>query len=400
MMENPVIERCRELAGYSEEPGFLTRTFLSPPMHEVHARVRGWMEQAGMSVAVDHAGNIRGSYDARTANAPRLYIGSHLDTVPRAGIFDGMLGVVLAIALVESLGGRQFGFGIEVIGFSDEEGVRFGRPFLGSLALIGELSADLLATVDRDHISVGAAIRAFGLDPARVGEAAAARDAIGYLEFHIEQGPVLEEIGASVAVVDTIVGQSRLTVTFHGKANHAGTTPMSLRSDAVAGAAQWMVLVERTALKTPGLVATVGRIEVKPGAGNVIAGEARLSLDVRHADDEIRSSAVDYLLGAARKMSARRGLSVSVETQLDQPAVAMDAGLSGLLERSGATHHLTSGAGHDALILQRRMPATMLFLRSPGGLSHHPDETVLPEDVAQALRVGHAFLEALEASRV
>jgi len=174
---------------------------------------------------------------------------------------------------------------------------------------------------------------------------------------------------------------------------------MNFRSDALAGAAQWIAAVERTALKTPGLVATVGRIEVQPDVENVIPGEARLSLDVRHADDEVRRSAVDILSGNARKMGARRGLSISAETQLDQPAVAMDSALTGLLEHAGATHHLTSGAGHDAMILARRMPAAMLFLRSPGGVSHHPDESVLPEDVAQALRVGSAFLEHLEASR-
>jgi allantoate deiminase len=399
MMEHQVIERCRALAEYTEEPGWITRTFLSPPMHDVHAQVRGWMEAAGMQVAVDHAGNIRGAYGARTADAPRLYIGSHLDTVRHAGAFDGILGVVLGIALVESLRGKRFGFAIEVVGFSDEEGVRFGHPFLGSLAMIGELSADLLAVPDSKGVTVREAIGAFGLDPTRVGEAVAARDAIGYLEFHIEQGPMLEEIGAGVGVVDAIAGQSRLTMTFHGKANHAGTTPMNFRSDALAGAAQWIAAVERTALKTQGLVATVGRIEVQPDVENVIPGEARLSLDVRHADDEVRRSAVDILSGNARKMGARRGLSISAERLLDQPAVAMDPGLAGLLERAGATHHLTSGAGHDAMILARRMPAAMLFLRSPAGVSHHPDESVLPEDVAQALRVGSGFLEELEASR-
>ena len=195
-----VIARCRTLAEYSEEPGFTTRTFLSEPMRAVHGCLRTWMEGAGMIVAVDHAGNVRGCYGAARPHAPRLFIGSHLDTVPRAGAFDGILGVVLGVALVESLAGRRMMFQIEVIGFSEEEGVRFGVPFIGSRALVGDVDEDLLAR------GVSEAITAFGLDPARIKQAKAGPDALGYLEFHIEQGPVLDSLHLPLGLVEAIVG--------------------------------------------------------------------------------------------------------------------------------------------------------------------------------------------------
>jgi allantoate deiminase len=393
-MTKDVIERCRLLAEFSEEPGFTTRTFLSQPMHHVHEHVRSWMEQAGMTVAIDHAGNIRGVYPADRSNAPRLFIGSHLDTVPRAGAFDGILGVVLGIALVESLERRRLPFAIEVIGFSEEEGVRYGVPFIGSRALIGDIDEELLPRI-------GPAITAFGLDASRIGEARARDNAFGYLEFHIEQGPVLESLSLPLGVVDAISGQSRLDVVFEGKANHAGTTPMNLRQDALAGAAEWISTVEREALATPGAVATVGRIAALPGAGNVIPGSVTTSLDVRHTEDAVRHALVARLLRCAGQIASARCLRVSSEQRLDQPAIAMDSGLVQTLGRAVQSagfpvHRMASGAGHDAMIVARRMPAAMLFVRSPGGISHHPDETVLTDDVEAGLEVGMRFLEALE----
>jgi allantoate deiminase len=391
---NDVIGRCRLIAESTEEPGFTTRTFLSEPMHAVHAHLRAWMEQAGMSVAIDHAGNIRGLYPANCSDAPRLFIGSHLDTVPRGGAFDGILGVVLGVALVEMLQGRRLPFAIEVIGFSEEEGVRFGVPFIGSRALIGDIDGQLLTTT-------ADAIAAFGLDPNRIGEARASNDALGYLEFHIEQGPVLESLNLPLGVVEAISGQSRLDVLFEGKANHAGTTPMNLRQDALAGAAEWITTVEREARAVPGAVATVGRVNVSPGAGNVIPATAAASLDVRHTSDAVRHHLVNRLLQGAQQIAASRCLKISWEQRLDQAAVAMDPALTQLLERALAAtgrpvHRMASGAGHDAMIVARRMPTAMLFLRSPGGISHHPDETVLADDVAAALDVGMRFLEELE----
>jgi allantoate deiminase len=396
-----IISRCRGLAAHSEEPDYLTRTFLSEPMRSAHILVRQWMEQVGMHVRVDHAGNIRGCYGGTESGGRLLIIGSHLDSVPHAGIFDGALGVVLAIGLLQILNGRRLRFPIEVIGFSEEEGVRFGVPFIGSRALIGEFDGVLLARQDAQGITVGEAIRQFGLDPSRVKEAAISQGTPCYLEFHIEQGPVLDSLGLPVGVVESIVGQSRLELQFTGEANHAGTTPMHLRRDALAGAAEWIAAAEREAAAVENLVATVGHADVKPGAGNVIPGFVSVSLDVRHSSDTIRRDCVNRLTQQADQIAGRRGLTISMESLLDQPAVKMDAGLTNTLahavERcSYPVHRMNSGAGHDAMIMARRMPSAMLFLRSPRGISHHPDESVLAEDVAAALAAGLCFLEDLE----
>ena len=396
-----VVERCRQLATHTEEPGFITRTFLSEPMHRVHADLSAWMKQAGLSVQIDHAGNLRGYYGGATEDAPKLIVGSHLDTVPHAGPFDGILGVVLGVALVKALAGRRLEFGIEVVGFSEEEGVRFGLPFIGSRALIGRLDDAILARRDAEGASVADAIRAFGLNPAVIGEARVTGATLGYLEFHIEQGPVLESLNLPLGVVTAIAGQSRLEVIFEGKANHAGTTPMHLRRDALAGASEWIGAVEREAATTPLLVATVGKIDAQPGTGNVIAGSVRMSLDVRHAKDEVRAGSVKRLLDSAQQIAAGRGLVASSELRLDQAAVAMDTKLVetlGCAVRAGghADHRMQSGAGHDAMIMAGRMPAAMLFVRSPGGISHHPDEAVLEADVAAALATGLHFVDQLE----
>jgi allantoate deiminase len=401
-MARNVIARCKSLAECTSESGFTTRPFLSEPMREVHARLGAWMHQAGISVSIDAAGNLRGCYAAAQPSAPRLFIGSHLDTVPHAGAYDGVLGVVLGVALVEQLNGRRLKFHIEVVGFSEEEGLRFGVPFIGSRAFIGEIDDELLGRRDADGVRVIDAIRAFGLDPLRIGDAQAAGDTLGYVEFHIEQGPVLESLGLHLGVVEAIAGQSRFDVTFKGQANHAGTTPMHLRRDALAGAAEWITSVEREAHTTPGLVATTGRLHAEPGASNVIPGIVNASLDVRHRDDAIRKPAMERLLRSAEEIAARRGLSVSWERHLDQAAVAMDASLTRTLERAVTAsghpvHRMISGAGHDAMIAARRMPAAMLFLRSPGGVSHHFSETVLEEDVAAALVTGLQFLQQMEA---
>jgi allantoate deiminase len=395
-----VVRTCRLLSRFSEEPGRTTRTFLSPPMREVHAQLGSWMERTGMAVRVDEAGNLRGVYAASLPGRPRLYVGSHLDTVSDAGAFDGVLGVVLAIALVESLQHRPLPFSIEVVGFSDEEGLRFGVPFIGSRALAGTVDDALLGCVDARGRSIGDAIRDFGLDPSCVGEARADEHALGYLEFHIEQGPVLESLGLPLGVVNAIVGQSRVTATFNGSANHAGTTPMHSRRDAVTGAAEWIVAVEALAQRTAGLVATVGRLRALPGATNVIAGRCEASLDVRHGADHTRAAAVEHLRRHAEEIATRRRLTVEWETHLDQPSVAMSPSLVTMLERGVVAvgvpvHRMESGAGHDAMIMAGRMPVAMLFLRSPGGLSHHPDETVVEDDVAAALAVGRVFLDDL-----
>ena len=357
-----------------------------------------------MVVHVDAIGNLRGLWPGLTPESPRLLIGSHLDTVPNAGAFDGVLGVVLGVAIVEELHGRRLPFAIEVAGFSEEEGVRFSKPFLGSLALAGRLDAEALARTDKNGISVAEAIRAYGLDPKHLPAAVLSGDTFAYLEIHIEQGPVLESEDASLGVVEALVGQTRMQFVFTGQANHAGTTPMSLRHDAMAAAAEWIVAVESYAGPHDGLVATVGRVEAAPGAGNVIAGQVTASLDVRHADDAVRRAAVIALTQYAEAAAGRRGVQVAEQTQLEQPAVPLDPRLTAILHdatgRAGFSgRRMTSGAGHDAMVLAPVVPSTMLFLRSPGGLSHHPDETVLPQDVEAAIATVMEFLALLRDDR-
>jgi allantoate deiminase len=353
-----------------------------------------------MRASVDAAGNLRGVHPGASPGSPRVFIGSHLDTVPDAGAFDGVLGVVTAITLVELLAPRRLPFSIEVIGFSEEEGVRFGVPFIGSRAFAGTLDDATLMRRDAGGISVLEAIRQFGLDPGRLPEARFAARPLAYLEFHIEQGPVLEDAGVSLGVVQAIAGQSRAEVIFQGRAAHAGTTPMTTRRDALTGAAEWVASVETTARATPGLVATVGRVAVSPGTANVIPGECGLTVDVRHAEDTIRRDALSRLDAAARAIADRRGLTLEWRPYLEQPATPMTPAMVSILERAAASAGspaltMTSGAGHDAMILAPHMPVGMLFLRSPGGISHHPDETVREEDVTLALATGLNALELL-----
>jgi allantoate deiminase len=403
-----VIRWCRDLAKFSEDRNATTRRSFSKPMRDVHTALAPWMARIGMTVRVDAAANIRGVYPTFSTTpigeAPRLYIGSHLDTVPNAGAFDGVLGVVLAIAIVELLGGKRFPYAIEVIGFSDEEGVRFGTPFVGSLALAGTFEASLLDRADDSGCTLRDAIRRFGLDPNRIPDAQASAGAIAYLEFHIEQGPVLDNLNLPLALVDVISGQSRVELTFSGTAAHAGTTPMKLRRDALACAAAWIAEVERHALLTPDLVATVGRVAVQPGAGNVIAGSVKASLDVRHPADTEREAATAWLLKKAEDLASQRGVNMKFEPTLDQGSVAMDPSLAEMLrhaiEEAGfAVHRMASGAGHDAMVVARRMPAAMLFLRCFEGISHNPAENVREEDVAAALEVGVKFLNGLSLNR-
>jgi allantoate deiminase len=398
-----VIARCCKLARFSEDRGSTRRTFLSPPMHGCHEEIAGWMSHLGIKSRVDAAGNLRALYPADESSAPRLLLGSHLDTVPNAGAYDGVLGVMLGLALLEALDGRRLPFAIEIVGFSEEEGVRFGVPFIGSRALIGTLDTELLRCQDERGISVRDAIVEFGLDPREIPQAALGNDTLGYVEFHIEQGPVLDTLKRPLGVVDAIAGQTRMEFTFVGRANHAGTTPMHLRRDSVAGAAEWITSVEREAQKIPGLVATVGKIEARPGATNVIAGECLVTLDVRHGSDEVRKRAVDTLIHEAEEISQRRGLSVSQKILVDQQAVTMDIFLVDEIEQAirktgSDPRRIVSGAGHDAMILAEKVPAAMIFLRTPGGISHDPTESVEIGDVAKAIECGLHLLDQLASS--
>ncbi len=400
-----VIARCRTLASFSEDAGSIRRTFLSPPMRDCHRAIAGWIAPLGATASVDAVGNLRMVYPAAEGEVgtPRLLIGSHLDTVPNAGAYDGVLGVVLAIALLCAINGRKHPFAIEVVGFSEEEGVRFGTPFIGSRALVGSLDEELLSHQDRQGISIRKAIADFGLNPAEIPQAAMRGNILAYLEFHIEQGPVLENVGRPLGVVEGIAGQSRLEFTFEGHANHAGTTPMNLRHDALAAAAEWIGSVERRAQSTSGLVATVGAIQAKPGVGNVIAGEAQLTLDVRHQNDEARNAAVDYFIRQAKDIAKRRGLEMRWNVLIDQLAVPMDPFLVSQVEQAVGKagcepYRMVSSAGHDAMILAEKVPSAMIFLRTPGGISHDPAESVEVGDVAKAIDCGVHLLDELASS--
>jgi allantoate deiminase len=397
------IARCRELARISDVAGETTRLFLSEATKGAHALLLSWMMRAGLETRIDNVGNVRGVRRSVNVNAATLLLFSHIDTVPNAGAFDGPLGVLLALTVIEELGAMELPFDIELIAFSEEEGVRFGFPFLSSLAVTGQLTSEQLAKEDANGISVEQALRGFGLHPERIAEACSlpAR-AFAALEVHIEQGPVIEAEDASLAVVESIVGQSRFLLTFTGHANHAGTTPMALRNDALAAAAQWIAEVERFALDYKQLVATVGQIEVLPNAVNVVPGVVRTSLDVRHPSDESRHAAAAILLTKAEAAAELRGVRVRAATQMQQSAVPMDRALTMQLaeaaERAGfMAGSMFSGAGHDAMILAPHVPTAMLFLRSPGGLSHHPDEDVREQDVEAAIATVLEFVASLKA---
>lgn len=397
------IAECRRIAAMTEEPGRTTRRFLTAPVRDVHALLRERMEKLGMRVRVDAVGNLCGLWVPEDAGARSLMIGSHIDTVPDAGAFDGVLGVTVALEWVELAQQMRFPIGIEVAAFSEEEGVRFGVPFLGSRAMAGRFDEALLRLQDTNGHTVAEAIHAFGLDAGEIPNAAIGPNVAAFVEIHIEQGPVLEAEDAPLAAVTAIVGQTRGSMLFKGHANHAGTTPMPMRRDALAGAAEWILAVEQAAKRTDGLVATTGRIAVTPDASNAIAGEARVSLDVRQAHDRVRLAAVDELVAHAQTIADPRGLETKWTCLLNEPAVPMDERLTAFMadaiEAAGyPPKRMTSGAGHDAMVMAGRVPTAMLFIRSPGGISHHPAETVRLEDVEAALEVGQRFLERMAAS--
>jgi allantoate deiminase len=397
-----IIDRCRELARITDTPGQTTRLFLSPATRDAHRLLLAWMREAELEGRVDDAGNLRGLRLAANRSARRAVLFSHIDTVPDAGAFDGPLGVLLTLEAVTMLASEPLPFSVEVIAFSEEEGIRFGFPFFGSMAATGQVVPATLERRDAKGVSVQEALYAFGLRPQNIAQSCAlAPGTFAALEVHIEQGPVLEAENLSIGVVESIVGQSRFELIFNGQANHAGTTPMRLRHDALVAAAHWVTEVERYAAGYQQLVATVGQLEVSPGAVNVVPGSVRATLDVRHPKDESRHAAVANLLTKAELAGAQRGVRVSAKAMSKQAAVPMNRELTDQLQNAAkrAGHEtlaMFSGAGHDAMILAPHVPTTMLFVRSPGGLSHHPNEAVRVEDVEAALATVVEFLRGLD----
>jgi allantoate deiminase len=398
-----VMERCRELSAVSEEDGRLTRRFATPAMARANDLVGGWMAAAGLQVRTDAAGNLIGRLEGGDPAAGTLLLGSHLDTVRDAGAFDGPLGVLVALACVERVRaeGIVLPFAIDILGFSDEEGLRYGTAYLGSRAVSGSFDPALLDLVDDDGVSLGDALRAFGGAPEGVaGAARRGEPLLGYCEVHIEQGPVLEGRDVAVGVVSAIAGATRAELDFSGRAGHAGTVPMDARHDAACAAAEWVLAVEAAARAEPGLVATVGRLEARPGAPNVVPGTAVASLDVRHSEDAVREAAVSGLRAEAQRIGSARGVEVAWREVMSAPAVAADGALTAALsaavaERGLPVVTLASGAGHDGVALAELTGVAMLFVRCAGGISHHPDESVEEADVAVALDVLHAFVRGL-----
>ena len=389
-----VMARADELAAISETAEGLTRVYLSPQHLQANQQVARWMTQAGMTVWQDSVGNICGRYEGEQEGAPAILLGSHLDTVRNAGRYDGMLGVLTAIDVVENLHqqGRRLAKAIEIVGFCDEEGTRFGITLLGSRGLTGTWPESWLTQTDAQGSSVAQARVQVGLDPARVSLAARpTADIAGYLELHIEQGPCLEQAGLALGVVEAINGARRLNCRFTGEAGHAGTVPMSQRRDALAAAAEWMVLIETTTRQHGGnLVATVGTLRCAPGAVNVIPGEVALTLDIRGPQDGPLDALLATLLDAAQAIAARRHLHFAAEAFYHIAATACDRRLQAVLtqavnEVQGRSLSLPSGAGHDAIAIAERWPVGMLFVRCKGGVSHHPAESVTRQDVALAI---------------
>ena len=350
----------------------------------------------------DAAGNICGRIEGERDGLPALVLGSHLDTVTDAGRYDGMLGVLLAIEVADRIDAGTLPFALELIGFTDEEGTRFGNALFGSRAFAGKVGDAWLAIPDRKGVTVAQAMTAFGLDPARIGDAAREpEELVGYLETHIEQGPHLLDADRSLGVVTAIAGARRFALQVTGRAGHAGGTPYARRRDAVVAAAEIVVEIERISIETR-TIGTVGRIRAFPGGVNVVPGVARFSLDLRAESDELRDAAFDRIDAFAREVCERRGVAWSwdefyrADTTTCDPALiaAVEAGVRSTGDADPM--HIWSRAGHDGMAVTDVTGIAMLFLRCGNdGISHHPDETVTEADTAAALEAFAATVLAV-----
>ena len=393
-----LLAQAAELAQFTEDPPRLTRVFLSPEHRAAGEKILGWMREAGMTAAFDALGNVVGRYEGKTPHAPALMTGSHMDSVRNAGRYDGIFGVLCPIECVRRLNaaGKRLPFAIEVIAFADEEGVRFSATLLGSHALSGTFDQAWLDKKDAAGITMREALKTFGGDPDAIASLKRDRP-LAFVEVHIEQGPVLLTEGLPLGVVTAIAGGSRYAVDVTGLAGHAGTVPMGLRRDALAGAAEMVLAAERIALGMPGTVATVGRIDAKPGAINVIPGDVRFTLDARAGRDAPRKELEKALLSAFKEIAARRALKVEFTHMLELSAALcapwlMDQFAASIKRHGIAERRLPSGAGHDAMAIAPVADIAMLFVRcGNGGISHHPDETMTAEDAALAADVLHDF---------
>jgi allantoate deiminase len=396
LLGDEIVGRINALGTISETPEHLARVFLSPEHRTAADLLLSWMREAGMAAHLDAIGNVCGRYEGERPGLPCLMLGSHYDTVRDAGKWDGPLGVITAISCVADLHrrGKQLPFAIEVVGFADEEGVRFASTLLGSRAAAGTFVESALNSRDHDGISMRDALTAFGLDPEHVGAAARARRELhAYVELHIEQGPVLEQKNLAVGVVTAIAGATRLAANLTGMAGHAGTVPMALRRDALAGAAECIVAVEEFCRTDEGgLVGTVGYIDAMPGATNVIPGRVSFTLDIRAPTDAHRKLAVTDIVRRIEAIAKRRNLALQVDITHENRTVPCAPWLKAQVADAVAAEgfpvfDLPSGAGHDGMAMIDIADVAMLFVRCRGGISHHPDEHVEVADADSGARV-------------
>ncbi|MDP3842605.1 MAG: allantoate amidohydrolase [Oxalobacteraceae bacterium] len=398
-----ILARADTLAAWSDEEGVLTCAFMTDAHRRTAAQLAQWMTNAGLQTKIDAVGNVVGRYRCDDPHAKTLITGSHYDTVRNGGKYDGRAGILVPLAVLQQLHerGENLPFHVDVIGFAEEEGVRFNSTFLGSNAVIGQFDPALLEQTDADGVTMRDALIAAGHDPAQI--AATARDPVdllGFVEIHIEQGPVLLGRDLPVGVVNSIAGSVRYQVTLTGVAGHSGTTPMTMRRDAAAAAAEIILLVERRCSLAPTLVGTVGQLQVPHGSVNVIPGSCKLSLDIRAADDATRDAAAAEVLQAIDAICARRNIDVALEkigiSAAAPCAPSLMRALAQATERAGIpAFALPSGAGHDAMILAQITDVAMLFIRcGNGGISHNPLETMTADDAEIAAQIFLDFLRA------
>ena len=399
-----IMLRIQQLAAISEDADGVTRTFGTPAFLQGRALVQSWLEAVGLVPYIDGIGNLRARLSSRQPAAKTFVLASHIDTVVNAGKFDGPLGVLIGLDLLEQLIVQQaeLPFHLELIAFSDEEGVRFHTTYLGSKVVAGSFDPALLDRSDEAGITLAQALVVMGADASRIAtDAIPAADWLGYFELHIEQGPVLWERNIPVALVTAIAGQQRVELIFRGMAGHAGTVPMAIRQDALCAAAEFVLLVEQFALAFGrGLVATVGKLHVSHAASNVIPGEVICSLDLRSADETQLAEAYAVLRSHAGTLATQRNVALAWNLIQATASVACDTGLNALLGQAiaGAGHEvvaLVSGAGHDAVPVSAVAPATMLFIRCYKGISHNPLEDVALPDLAAAIAVAECFITLL-----
>ncbi|QDP21229.1 allantoate amidohydrolase [Bradyrhizobium cosmicum] len=391
-----IVRRINELGAISEDPEKLTRIYLSKELRKAADLILIWMREAGMDAHLDAIGNVCGRYEGERPGAPCLMLGSHYDTVRDAGKWDGPLGVITAISCVADLNrrGKRLPFAVEVVGFADEEGVRFASTLLGSRAVAGTFDESVLNTRDRDGVAMRDALVTFGLDPDHIGAAARARrELLAYLELHIEQGPVLEAQNLPVGVVTAIAGATRLAARLTGMAGHAGTVPMALRRDALAGAAECIGVIEEFCrTDESGLVGTVGYIQASPGATNVIPGEVSFTIDMRAPTDMHRKRAVADIVRQIEAIARRRHLALQLDVTHENRTAPCAPWLKEQIARAIAREGLSvfelpSGAGHDGMAMIDIADVGMIFVRCRGGISHHPDEHVELVDADSGARV-------------